>query len=103
MFFSLSPLPLQGFSGINRSCLSAVEADSISKSISRVALHLYFDSIARCFQSKTFYFPSYEIVRWIAPYYSDSVWSDPHHIQRSLAKLICKLFISTFLQKRTNA
>jgi len=99
VFFSLSPVPLQGFSGINKSCLSAVEADSISKSISRVAIHQYFDLIDRCFEFNTFYFPSYEIVRWIAPYYLDSVWSDPHHIERRLAKLICKLFISTFLQK----
>lgn len=103
VFFSLSPVPLQGFSGISKSCLSAVEADSISKSISRVALHNYFESIPSSFEFNTFYFPSYEIVRWIAPYYPGSVWSDPHHIQRKLAKIICKLFISTFLQTKAHA
>jgi len=99
VFFSLSPVPLQGFSGINKSCLTAVEADSISKSISRVAIYKYFDAIDSSFEQNTFYFPSYEIVRWIAPYYAQEIWQDPHHLKRSLVKLICRLFIATFMAR----
>ena len=97
VFFTLSPVPLQAISGISESCLTAVEADCISKSISRVALYNFFKDLDSQFSKSTHYFPSFEIVRWLAPYYNNSAWSDSHHIQRDIAKLICRLFVSTFV------
>lgn len=65
VFFTLSPVTLQGIAWDSTSGLTAVEADCISKSISRVAIYSFMKEIEGDIASKTFYYPSYELVRWI--------------------------------------
>ena len=98
VFFTLSPVPLEGIMNIGKKSLTAVEADCISKSTSRVALNLFIDKIDESIREKTFYYPSYELVRWLAPYFDRSPWQDSHHLKREMVKLICKLFKATFIE-----
>ena len=63
--FTLSPVPFDSAVGLEQSLPSgAMELDCVSKSTLRAALHEFFGSRTRS-DPNLFYFPSFEIVRWI--------------------------------------
>lgn len=64
--FTLSPVPIDSAVGLNMTPRSgAAEIDCISKSSLRVALAEFFANIGD--DERIVYFPSFEIVRWVAP------------------------------------
>lgn len=64
--FTLSPVPIDSAVGLSKTRRSgATEIDCISKSSLRVALAEFLANIAD--DERVIYFPSFEIVRWVAP------------------------------------
>lgn len=65
--FTLSPVPMDSAIGVEKAVPGgAAEIDCVSKSTLRAALHEAMSELAAT-DAATRYFPSYEIVRWIAP------------------------------------
>ena len=91
---TLSPVPTTGVWGLPYE-LSAVEADCIQKSISRCAIYNFFLSNKNL--NNISYFPSYEIVRWLAPYSSEKkIWIDPFHLSPVIIDSICESFVISY-------
>jgi hypothetical protein len=66
IIFTLSPVPIDSAVGLNTTRRSgAIELDCISKSSLRVALAEFLADVGK--DERVSYFPSFEIVRWIAP------------------------------------
>ncbi len=91
LFVTVSPVPLQG----TRSGLGIFDANSISKSIVRLAI------AQACAKDPTIqYFPSYEIVTQVAPSAGVCAFGEddghPRHVNQQIVELICGLFIETF-------
>ncbi len=89
---TLSPVPLKGtFRDI--SCLSA---DAVSKSILRVAL----DSVLAQQRPNVYYWPSYEIVKWVGAHVSWPAYGlddeKSRHVSRELVSRIVDAFIEAF-------
>jgi hypothetical protein len=94
IIFTLSPIPCEGVIG---STMSPVEFDCLSKSISRIGLSKLLDDP----EVTADYFPSYEIIRWLAPAVrtNDFSWTDPRHPPQSLIDLVMKIFKDRFMAK----
>ena len=86
---TLSPVPL----GITFEFSSAIVADCLSKSILRAAVH---ETLVACGDSKTMYFPSFEIVRWVGAHAGNAFGDDglPRHISKEYVKHIIASFLS---------
>jgi hypothetical protein len=86
---TLSPVPL----GITFEFSSAIVADCLSKSILRAAIH---ETLLACGDSKTIYFPSFEIVRWVGSHAGNAFGDDglPRHISKEYVKHIIASFLS---------
>ena len=86
---TLSPVPL----GSTFEFSSAIVADCLSKSVLRAAIH---EALLTCGDSKTTYFPSFEIVRWVGSHAGNAFGDDglPRHISKQYVKHIISSFLS---------
>jgi hypothetical protein len=89
IILTLSPVPL----GSTFEFSSAIVADCLSKSILRAAIH---ETLLTCGDSKTMYFPSFEIVRWVGSHAGNAFGDDglPRHISKEYVKHIIASFLS---------
>jgi len=87
---TVSPIPLAA----SLAGRSAFTSDCISKSILRTAVHLVMSKELK----NVFYWPSFEIVRWLAGH-TGSVLCDEGTKSRHVNKDILALIISLFLEK----
>jgi hypothetical protein len=90
--FTLSPVPLMAtFRGI-----SPVTADCVSKSILRVAL----DRVLAQRPENVYYWPSFEIVRWLGGHLPSAAYGVDdgvsRHVTRSLVAHIVRAFVEAF-------
>ncbi len=90
---TVSPVPLGGTTELD----SAVVADCVSKSTLRVAAH---EVCAGSQGNHIVYWPSFEIVRWLAPYFGcdrgpvfGAEDGNSRHVSKWLVQLIIDLFI----------
>ena len=95
---TLSPIPIEGIVGWEKKS-SAVEADCVQKSISRVALHELFSKDFKDFENIS-YFPSFEIVRWLSPLSPNCNpnWQDFHHPNPKIIEAIANIFESVYFK-----
>lgn len=105
LIVTLSPVPIDSVIGLAGSNLrSAVEVDCVSKSRLRSA----FDevSLRRDSDPGLFYFPSFEIVRWIAPMltFANFGFDDAasRHVSSPILHAICDNFLHRFLHWRSD-
>ncbi len=92
IILSLSPIPLDGVKGYNG---SVIEADCISKSIGRASIGYLQQEPQDLF----YYFPSYELVRWVAANQDRRLFggeNDAHlrHIHPSILREILSIFLT---------
>jgi GSCFA family len=92
IILTLSPVPLRAtFRDI--SCISA---DCVSKSTLRVAL----DRLMQRKLPGVYYWPSYEIVRWVGPHLPSPTYGvearDARHVSRYVVTLIVDQFVRTY-------
>jgi len=88
IIITLSPIAIHGALGMN-----PILADCISKSNNRIAIHRViemFDPISLT------YFPSFEIIRWLAPLSCSLRWSGPTHPSDDMLDSVMKLFFSEY-------
>jgi tetratricopeptide (TPR) repeat protein len=86
--FTISPVPLKAFIGSK----SIVQADTISKSVLRVAIHEVMDQS----NGRVSYWPSYEIVRGLGMYFSGTYGVDDgrsRHVSKHVVDIIIRLFL----------
>jgi hypothetical protein len=89
---TVSPVPLNRSPGY----ASTVAADCISKSTLRVAVHNYLAKQPE----GVFYWPSFEIVRWLGAHLPPVFGEDDEllrHVNQSMVNLIAKLFLKHFV------
>jgi hypothetical protein len=98
---TLSPVPVDSAIGLSSDLRSAVEVDCVSKSRLRCA----FDEVAQALRAQgapIHYFPSFEIVRWIAPLLPiPSFGMDDaaaRHVSSPILDAVCALFIQRFVR-----
>lgn len=90
---TVSPVPLKATFEMP----SVVQADCLSKSILRVATHEILDS-----HEEITYWPSYEMIRWLAPYFADLYGADDQrsrHISNQAVDAIVSLFMDRHSEK----
>jgi len=98
LLLTLSPIPIDSALGIQHpGKLGAVEIDCISKSLLRVALDELLE--AQRGDTKLHYFPSFEIVRWIAPGIDGRVFGNEDAASRHVSQNILAGVYDYFLQK----
>ncbi|HKP18578.1 MAG TPA: GSCFA domain-containing protein [Gaiellaceae bacterium] len=88
--FTLSPVPLKAtFRDI-----SCVSADCVSKSTLRVAI----DRVAGRGLDNVYYWPSFEVVRWIGPALKQRMYGIPNmrHVKGNVVAAILDAFIDSF-------
>lgn len=97
--FTLSPVPLNA---TNRD-VSCIEADAVSKSILRVAV----DMLMREKRHNVYYWPSFEIVKWLPAHVnfncfgegvSPGASDDARHVRQEVVSLIISMFIKLFFK-----
>jgi hypothetical protein len=98
---TLSPVPVDSVIGIAGSVKSAVEADCISKSRLRSALDEVLPGLQSA-QAPIHYYPSFEIVRWIAPLLSMPAFgledAAARHVSGPILNAVCDLFFNRFVR-----
>jgi len=95
---TVSPVPLNRSLGF----ASAIAADCISKSTLRVALHNYLSKQP----GNVFYWPSFEIVRWLGAHLPPVFGEDDgilRHVNQSMVDLIAKLFLKHFVASQPSS
>jgi tetratricopeptide (TPR) repeat protein len=97
VIFTLSPVPLIA---THRTDVTCMLADSVSKSILRVAI----DQVMRRGLEDVYYWPSFEIVRWASGHASYSAFGDddgaPRHVNDRHVGTIIDAFIEHFFAPR---
>jgi len=91
LVITVSPVPLSATFEMS----SAVVADCVSKSILRAAAHEFMKDAGE----GTYYWPSFEIVRWLGGHIGRVFGNDDgnnHHVSDSLVTMIVELFIERF-------
>ncbi|MDB5453728.1 MAG: hypothetical protein JWO33_2306 [Caulobacteraceae bacterium] len=98
---TLSPVPVDSVIGLAGDLKTAIEVDCVSKSRLRSA----FDEIAprlRTTQGPIHYFPSFEVVRWIAPMLPIPTFglddAASRHVSSPILDAVCSLFLNRFVQ-----
>jgi hypothetical protein len=98
LLLTLSPIPIDSAIGIQHSAkMGAVEIDCVSKSLLRVALNDLFEQ--RRDDKKLLYFPSFEIVRWVAPCMDGAVFGAEDAASRHVSQNILAGVYDYFLRK----
>ena len=90
--YSVSPVPLNRSFSVDT---PAVLADCVSKSTLRVAIDSYIREAPEC----VYYWPSFEIVRWLYPHVAPSYGLDDglaRHVNAGLVGLIVEKFLDHF-------
>lgn len=97
LYLSISPVPLLGTAELS----SAITADCVSKSTLRAALH---EVLAAQASDNVFYWPSFEIVRWLGAHTSLAAFgaddNESRHVSNWLVELIVDRFASHLFGKR---
>jgi hypothetical protein len=88
IIFTLSPIPLVA----TFRPVSCITANSVSKSILRVAIDELYR--AHSDDKKLLYFPSYEIVK---EYYNNAYQSDNRHVKMAVVDKIMNIFAENYL------
>ncbi len=91
LFFTVSPVPLAA----TFEYPSAIVADCVSKSTLRVAI----DQICRTNVKDVFYWPSFEIVKWLGVYGSGAYGAEDgtsRHISEAVIKVITEAFLAVY-------
>lgn len=101
IIFTLSPVPIDGALGIENTLrLGAVEIDCISKSVLRAALSEFLSGSV---DERTYYFPSFEIVRWIAPNVEAPVFGNEdassRHVSQTILNGVYRYFLHKFVSQ----
>ena len=65
------------------------------KSVSRVAIYNVINKV-KPNEERLHYYPSYEIVRWLAPYTGVKQWYNGHHIDSDIIKIVCSIFANEY-------
>ena len=99
---TLSPIPVDSALGLSATELTtAIEVDCVSKSRLRSA----FDEVSPTLQAAhgpIHYFPSYEIVRWLAPMLSIPAFGREdgaaRHVSADILQAVCSQFVGQFVQ-----
>lgn len=99
---TLSPVPVDALIGLTGTNLkSAVEVDCVSKSRLRSALDELWPILQRP-DKPLFYYPSFEIVRWIAPLLAIPAFgledAASRHVSAPVLQSVCSLFADRFLK-----
>jgi hypothetical protein len=102
LIVTLSPVPIDSVIGLSDTKLrSAVEVDCVSKSRLRSAFDDVMSEIGEA-NAPIHYFPSFEIVRWIAPMlpipsfgFDDAA---SRHVSSPILDSVCLLFVSSFIK-----
>jgi hypothetical protein len=97
--FTLSPVPIDSAIGVETAMpLGAMELDCVSKSTLRAALHeLYAEWAAS--DPKAYYFPSFEIVRWIGAMLPIPIFGNEDAAARHVSSDILNAVYGHFLSK----
>jgi tetratricopeptide (TPR) repeat protein len=96
IFLTLSPIPLRGTVEMS----SAVMADCVSKSVLRVAMHEIFSS----HHKGVYYWPSFEIIRWLGSHLSLQVFEDDgRHVREEHLDMIMDFFYQRFFNTTLEA
>jgi hypothetical protein len=105
--FTLSPVPMDSAIGLQKTAPGgAAEIDCVSKSTLRAALH---EAMAEWIATdpKVRYFPSYEIVRWIAPNLPIQTFgaedASARHVSEQVLNGVCDYFLDRFGADRAAA
>ena len=102
IILTLSPIPLSGiWGGMQRKEMSAIESDCFSKSTGRVAIQEFLNAWEenKYNHISVDYFPSFEMVRWLAPWLSERTWEDPIHVNPSIIDSITNRFIAMYFKQ----
>lgn len=98
VILTVSPVPM------NRADTEAVMADCLSKSKLRAAVEMVRETYAPA--HGVYYWPSFEIVRWLAPHLSPAYGADDgmlRHVNADLVAMNCQLFVETFIEPKAEA
>ena len=98
---TVSPVPIDSVIGLSETELtSAIEVDCVSKSRLRSALHEII--AAQAADHSLHYFPSFEMVRWVAPMlempsfgFDDAA---SRHVSSPVLNAVCALFLHKFVK-----
>lgn len=95
--FTLSPVPIDSAIGIEKADASgAIELDCISKSTLRTAIA---ELLPSWMDAPTYYFPSYEIVRWVGGMLSAPNFGDEDAASRHVSGTILNAIFAFFQKK----
>lgn len=105
--FTLSPVPMDSAIGMQKATPGgAAEIDCVSKSTLRAALHEAMAEWAAT-DRQVSYFPSYEIVRWIAPNLPLQTFgaedASARHVSEEVLNGVCGYFLDRFGADRATA
>lgn len=99
LLFTLSPVPIDSALGLKHK-LGAVEIDCISKSLLRAVLHEFMEKQEG--DEKLFYFPSFEVVRWIGACMEGPIFSKEdaasRHVSQQMLGGVYDYFIHKFVK-----
>lgn len=100
IIFTLSPIPLQA-TFRNMSCICA---DAVSKSVLRVAIDMLMSEKRK----NVYYWPSFEMIRWIGSHIPDSLYcrgagtvDDSRHVPQEVVGGIISLFIKNYFAENS--
>jgi GSCFA family len=98
IIITLSPVPIDSAIGVvNPLNYGAIELDCISKSILRAALGQFMAS--KVADHGIYYFPSFEIVRWVAPNLSMPVFGNEDASSRHVSDVVLNGVYAFFLSR----
>ena len=94
IIFTVSPVPIDSVLGIKeKTGLTAVEIDCVSKSTIRTALYEFLNKESSLQDNNLHYLPSFEIVRWVAPNTGIEVFgaedASSRHVSNKILNAIC--------------
>lgn len=100
LIVTISPVPIDSAIGLATHLHSAIEVDCVSKSRIRSAFDEVFAQ-ERARDSAIWYFPSFEIVRWIAPLLTIPAFglddAASRHVSSPILDGVCSLFTQKFI------
>ena len=88
IIITLSPISVAGTLGLN-----PVIGDCLSKSNNRIAI---YEALKSFDSSQVSYFPSFEVIRWLAPLNPDIRWVSPTHPSEKMLDSVMKLFFANY-------
>ncbi|THD62163.1 GSCFA domain-containing protein [Phenylobacterium sp.] len=100
LVITLSPVPVDNVMGLAGPLRSAIEIDAVSKGRLRSALDEAWPALEAA-HAPLAYYPSFEIVRWIAPMVTTPIFGREdgaaRHVSASILDAVCGLFVDRFV------